>query len=538
MRKLTLLFFTLSLLLAVFSCGKEPVSNDNDNKAPAPKVLSCSPADGAKDLEPGEQTIVLSFDQNIEIPYSTKSRINFSPAASVTSFAAEGYKAIIKVASLAEWTTYTMTMDAGAVKGIKTNQEPTESLTLTFTTKGAVIADDPYELPTPGDNDAWKQLEKLGLGWNLGNQFDAFYSYAGAGDKLFYPDETCWGNPKVTKQTFTKVKEMGFKTVRIPVTWLKMIGEAPEYKIDETWMARIKEVVGWARDAGLNVLINTHHDEDHYYGNEDLGHRWLNIIDATSDESVNKQIKDKIKGVWTNIANEFKDEGDYLIFEGFNEINDGKWGGSANTADQAKVLNQWNQVFVDAVRATGGNNATRWLGVPTYCAGPTYEKYFVMPKDPANRTMLAVHSYDPYQFTLADGLPQKKWGHTFNGKPSDEKSLRTMFETLYNKYVAKGTPVYLGEFGCSFREYGTPEWRNFKYYLEFYVKAAHSYGIPCMLWDNGAKGFGSERHSYIDHGTGDYVDHSKEVIDVMVNAMNNTDKSYTLPSVYNNAPKS
>ncbi|MCQ2155867.1 MAG: cellulase family glycosylhydrolase [Bacteroidales bacterium] len=526
-----------ALLLAATACGNG--SGNELARSEAPVFLSSVPADGAVDVEyQAKLDIVLTYDQNIKCPTSGQNLISVDNGAGIEKVNAFKTNLTITLTNLNGKTRYTVDVPSGAVLGFKENQYPAEQVSVSFTTKETILPPpDDDTIPEPEDNDAWRMLDKLALGWNMGNHFDAFFNYPGAGERFLWPDETCWGNAKCTRQTFTKLRAAGFKSIRIPITWLNTIGEAPGYTIDKTWMDRIVEVVGWARDAGLNVIINSHHDEDHYYGNESMGHRWLNIIDATANEKTNELVKDKIKGFWTNVAETFKNEGDYLIFESFNEINDGRWGGSANTDKQAAVLNQWNQVFVDAIRATGGNNETRWLGVPTYAANPGLIKYFKMPQDPAGKMMLAVHCYDPYNYTLAEGLPQKYWGHTTNNS-QDEKLVRDVFSSLYVNYIAKGIPVYMGEFGCSMRDYSKKkDWNNYLYYLEYFVKCSKSYGLPCFLWDNGSRGSGSEHHAYLDHGTGEYIDHSEEAVKVMNKAMYTTDKSYTLKSVYDNAPR-
>ena len=532
------IFSLTALVLAAVSCAG---GREQDIKAEAPVFLSSVPADGAVDVEYQNQlNVVLTYDQSVNCLTADQKFITVSGGATVDKVNAYKTSITVTVGGLKGGSSYTLTLPSGIVRGFKDNQATAKEVSVSFKTREAILPPpDDDETPVPQDNAAWHQLEKLGLGWNMGNHFDAFHnSREWDADKFLWPDETCWGNPKCTAETFRNVYAAGFRSVRIPVTWLKTIGPAPEYKIDQTWMKRIIEAVGWARDAKLNVIINTHHDEDHYYGNESMGHRWLNIIDATANEKVNEQIKQQIKGFWTNVAEAFKNEGDYLIFESFNEINDGKWGGSPNTDKQAAVLNEWNQVFVDAVRATGGANATRYLGVPTYAANPGLIKYFKMPSDPAGKTMLAVHCYDPYNYTLAEGLPQKYWGHT-TGSPNDEKQVRDVFSSLYVNYIAKGVPVYMGEFGCSMRPYSATgkDWKNYLYYLEYFVKCSKSYGLPCFLWDNGNSGAGSEHHAYMDHGTGRFIDHSEDAVKVMVKAMYNTDKSYTLKTVYDNAPR-
>lgn len=385
---------------------------------------------------------------------------------------------------------------------------------------------EPEPLPVPDDNAAWRMAARLGMGWNLGNHFDAHNNGVSG--------ETFWGNPKATQTTFTKIKAAGFSTVRIPVTWLGHIGEAPEYKIEDAWLDRVAEVVGYAEKAGLNVLLNMHHDgADSKF--------WLDIATAALNAEVHNQIKEQISAMWGQIAARFKDKGDFLIFEAFNEIHDGGWGWGANKTDggkQYKCLNEWNQTFVDAVRAAGGENADRILGIPAYCTNVDISlESFVMPKDPAtDRLMMSVHCYDPYDYTL----PAKKseWGHTAaeSKKVSgdNEADLKKVFEKIYVNYISKGIPVYLGEFGCVNR--ATVREQAFQqYYLKYYAKLAKTYGVPAMIWDNGAKGAGNECHAFIDHGTGEYCSpEAKAAIQALISSYTN---DLTLDDVYRNAPK-
>ena len=272
---------------------------------------------------------------------------------------------------------------------------------------------------------------------------------------------------------------------------------------------------------------------------------WQNIADAANDADLNTQIKNKIKGAWTQIANRFKDYGDdWLMMEGFNEINDGGWGWSKDFKDnpqkQCNILNEWNQEFVDAVRATGGKNATRWLGVPSYCANPEFTKYMTIPTDPAQKVAVAVHFYDPSDYTIGKAQ-YSDWGHTgAAGKKAeggDEDHVKTVFGKLYSTYVANGIPVYIGEFGCSMRSKSNSRaWAFYKYYMEYVVKAAKTYCLPCFLWDNGTGGTGQEQHGYINHGNGNYIGNSKEILDIISNAWSNENESYTLDVVYSKAP--
>ena len=226
-------------------------------------------------------------------------------------------------------------------------------------------------------------------------------------------------------------------------------------------------------------------------------------------------------------------------------VNDGGWGWSEDfrkdPTRQCGILNEWNQVFVDAVRATGGENATRWLGVPTYAASPEYAKYLTMPTDEAGRLMLSVHFYDPSDYTIGD-TQYSDWGHTgTQGKKAtwgDEDHVKEVFANLNAEYVSKNIPCYLGEYGCSMRaKSDTRAWRFYLYYMEYVVKAAKTYGLPCFLWDNGATGSGKEQHGYINHGTGAYIGNSKEVVSVIKRAWQTESEGYTLRHVYDSAPK-
>ena len=372
---------------------------------------------------------------------------------------------------------------------------------------------------------ASKLPEFMGMGWNLGNHFDA-YNNGVAG-------ETAWGNPLATQTTFHKIKAAGFNSVRIPVTWLGKVGGAPNYKISQAWLDRIAEVVGYAEKAGLVAIINIHHDgADSKY--------WLDIAGAAKDDAVHQRVLAQVTSMWTQIAEKFKDKGEFLIFEAFNEIHDGKWGWGTNRTDggkQYRCLNEWNQAFVDAVRSSGGCNATRILGIPAYCTNVDIAiSSFVMPVDSAtDRLAMAVHCYDPYDYTLP--ATKSEWGHTADPSKkvagNNEADLKKVFEKIYDDFISKGIPVYMGEFGCVNR--ATPREQAFQqYYLKYYAKLAKTYGVPAFLWDNGAKGAGNEKHAFIDHGTGEYCSpEAKAAVEALLDSYNN---SLTLDDVYNTAP--
>lgn len=477
-----------------------------------------------------------------------------APAESSLSFAVDGGSSTVNVtlvgdvpvvSSGASWCT--AELSSSSEDGVHTITVTVPANTSLYSRSGVVkvsYSDSSYGISVKQDGDKVKMgcelkgVYDLGLGWNLGNQLDAW----SGGD-----DETCWGNSKATQATLDAVKAAGFTSVRIPVTWMKHMGAAPDYTIEEAWLNRVAEVVGYAEKAGLKAIVNIHHDgsadaTDKYNG-------WLQIGRATKDADLNEQIKNQIKIVWTQIANKFADKGDFLVFEGFNEIHDGGWGWGDNRNDggaQYKVFKQWLQVFVDAVRATGGNNATRYLGIPSYDTifDLAIENFvgadgnFDLPVDPANHLMVAVHNYDPYEYAIANKYTQ--WGHTADTSKSandgNEATMRSNYKKLKTNFVEKGIPVYVGEFGSVRRDNATDE--SFRrYYLEYVCRVAREAGIGMVVWDNGSAKTGNESFGLFDHGTGVFLnDDSKAAVEAMVRGYFADDERYTLETIYDHAP--
>lgn len=386
---------------------------------------------------------------------------------------------------------------------------------------------------------------KLGMGINISCQLDA---YREDGDHIVV-DETYWGNPKCTQQLFDKLAAVGFKSVRIPITWMGTYGPAPEYKIDENRLNRIAEVVGYAENAGLNAIINMHHD-DAYPHQKDEGHThiddfWINPEKAATDPSYNVRVKEQLKAMWTQIARRFRDKGDFLIFESFNEPgSEFFWSWATDEekdAHQAEYdcLSEWNQVFVDAVRSTGGNNARRWLFVVGAAAKERNLNRLVIPQDYVsnNRLVLAIHFWEPESYA-AGGYDE--WGHTASAINEEMERFNELFIStelaLYReKYLDKGIPICIDEMGCFHRD--SERGKAFQlYYLEYLVRAAKLNGLATFIWDDGARN-GETRGFYLFwHDTGNYFDYSKEVVETIVNAAYSEDHEYTLQSIYDRAP--
>jgi len=374
--------------------------------------------------------------------------------------------------------------------------------------------------PVSSEQSALDFAQSMGLGWNLGNQMDAHINGTAV--------ETGWGNQPATEATFKALKKAGFSTVRIPVTWMGHIGVAPAYTLEKAWLDRVEELVKLAKKQGFKVIINIHHDG---YGAETdavkRSYHWLNLPIAAADEDTNTRIKQQLAMIWLQIGQRFKNEGEYLIFETMNEPQDGGWGNGGNTTDggaQYRVLNEWNQVCVSAIRAAGGENSHRYIGIPGYSAnaGLTVE-HLLMPQDEVeNRLMISVHSYDPWDY--AGEAKVNTWGNP-NGAPgADEQAYETMLNRLYNKYVRVGIPVYMGEFGCVRRVNQNDE-RNRLYYLGYVCKAMQKRKIPAIYWDNGNARSGADGFGVMDHSTGHYTGNGEEVVKAMVNAYNSENEN-------------
>ncbi len=421
------------------------------------------------------------------------------------------------------------------VFSVAPNSGMERATTITFTsgklTTDVSIAQDGNssvpDLPTLEDvSTSIEYAQALGLGWNLGNQFDAHSNGMAS--------ETAWGNAAATQDLFIALAQAGFRSVRIPITWLGHIGEAPDYTIDAAWLDRIAEVVDYAENAGLRAIINIHHDgADSAY--------WLDIKNAATDATKNAAVKAQLAAMWKQIAERFADKGQFLMFEAFNEIHDGKWGWGDNRNDGGKqyaTLNEWNQTFVDAVRSTGGNNATRFLGIPGYCTNPSLTiDNLVLPDDTANdRLLVAVHFYDPSTFAIE--AKYTEWGHTGTaGKKDtwgDENNVTDTFASLTGKFTGRG--IYVGEFGATTRADARAE--SFRlYYLEYVCRAAADKDIALFFWDNGSAATGKEAFGLFNHATGSYIGtKSQPAVKTMVRGYYNDDPAYTLQTVYDNAP--
>ena len=338
---------------------------------------------------------------------------------------------------------------------------------------------------------AFEITQDMKIGWNYGNSLDAT---GGSG----LESELSWGNPKATQETFDAVKAKGFNTVRLPTTWYNHMNA--DGTIDPEWMARVREVVDYCYKNDMYVILNIHHEE------------WVNRpdIDTAYDE-----ISVKLKSVWKQIAEEFKDYDQHLIFEGMNEPRaagtDYEWwlAPSAPTEKLFEVINKLNQDFVDTVRSVESPyKDTRLLSCPPYCASGsdvTMMSGLVIPDDPY--VAASVHAYSPYDFCMGDG-DHSTFSETY------ATDLESILKNIRKQFIDNNIPVILGEFSAS--NYNNTEARC--EWAKTFISLAKSYGFPCVLWDNDARGNSdqSEAHDYLNRATNTWYEDSGQVVDAMM----------------------
>lgn len=321
----------------------------------------------------------------------------------------------------------------------------------------------------------------MGNGINLGNTLEACDNNVGIKTNTPLSYETHWGQPKTTQAMIDGMKAAGFDTVRIPVAWMTNATHLYEgdYTIDADYMDRVEEVVRYARKAGMYVIINDHWDGGWYgmFGSESAETRALAM--------------EAYKGMWQQIAERFRDYSDYLIFESANEELGGRFDENSPlycsdsvvtylTDDERYALtNEINQTFVDVVRATGGNNATRFLLIAGYSTdiNQTCDDRFQMPKDTVDsKLMVSVHYYDPWSYCGASSAASAtKWG-----KVSDYEYMDQQLAKM-TKFTEAGYGVVIGEYGALPCSDGLKD--NTLAYHTAFLDACTKYNLTNCLWD-------------------------------------------------------
>lgn len=322
---------------------------------------------------------------------------------------------------------------------------------------------------------------KMGNGINLGNTLEACDTSRRnfSEDPLDY--EILWGQPVTSRDMITAMKEAGFSTIRIPVAWMTNSADLihGNYTLHPAYLDRVQQITDWALEAGMYVIIN-----DHWDGG------WYGMFGSEKEETRNFAME-AYCGMWSQIAARFADYPDRLIFEGANEEIGARFDensiycqdslDSYLSEDERYILaNRVNQAFVDTVRASGGNNADRFLLIPGYGTNidQTCDSRFHMPKDTAqDRLMISVHYYDPWSYCGADNAA----GATAWGIREDYNHMMTALLKM-NRFTAAGYGVVIGEYGALPGADGVMK-ENAAAYHKAFLDCCDLFGFTSCLWD-------------------------------------------------------
>ena len=351
---------------------------------------------------------------------------------------AKGYEGI-------EWATYDI--------------DKIESITFNVFHKGSYV-----------EESAAQAVKNMGIGTNFGNCTDVVAMWMNMNSNSVTDFEKAWGQVPTTKPMVDFLKQNGFNSVRIPVTWFQHMKE--DGTVDEAWMNRIQEIVDYVIDNGMYCILNVHHDTG--ADDEDVKH-WIK-----ADEANYKENKEKFEYLWTQIATRFKNYDHHLVFEGYNEMLDvdNTWN-APKSASSYKGLNGYAQSFVNAVRATGGNNETRNLIINTYAAanGDDVLSNLTIPTDKVEgHIAIEVHTYGPW-----DWFAKGKWD------ASCSKEIADMFTRLNSKFISKGIPCIIGEYGTHgsksvSKNSSASEIQAAADQAADIVKQAKAYGVATFYW--------------------------------------------------------
>ncbi|MCM1060202.1 MAG: glycoside hydrolase family 5 protein [Eubacterium sp.] len=339
-------------------------------------------------------------------------------------------------------------------------------------------------------------VRDMGLGINLGNTFES----CGMSGNSVQSYETGWGSPVITREIINGYAESGFGVLRVPVAWSNMMGN--NYTINSDYLERVKEVVDWALESDMYVILNIHWDGGWF---ERFGK------DEDKDECMYKYTR-----IWKQLSAAFKNYGDKLIFESLNEEGcwDEIWNRYSGEGDKDKaygLLNEINQTFTDTVRDSGGNNKKRHLLIAGYATdiAATCDEAFKMPNDPEKRCAVSVHYYNPSTFAILER--DADWGkaRTEWGTDEDIKELEQYMDMLKTTFVDNGTPVIIGEYGTSTKNKTSEMIRK---YLVSVCESAYTRDICPVLWDITGV--------FYDRGKAEFID--PKLLDELMDVKNKT----------------
>lgn len=452
-----LLLFMISA--SSFSCSKNP--DEEPYLTVSAESVSFMPEGGTS------EPIAIEANSKWAITNSASSWLQLSKLSGVQGTDKTTFTASANNSGVSRSAVLTVTADNGQARRITVTQTGNLYPSYNLSPKPADAA---------GMSTAVELAAKFKLGWNIGNTFEA------------PGGETGWGSPVITEEYVKAVKQLGFSAIRIPCAWNFHLDNEATAHIDQNWIKRVKEVVGYCVSNDIYVMLNIHWDGG-----------WLekNITKA-KQEAVNA----KQKALWEQIATAMRDFDEHLMFASANEPD-------AKNAEEMAVLASYHQTFVKAVRSTGGRNSHRVLIVqgPQTNSGLTFDLMNTLPTDEVpNRLMVEVHNYTPSQFCI--GNKDESWGKLIyywgkghhstieperNATYGEEDEIIADYNKMKTKFIDKGIPVIMGEYGAYRRS--DPAYlpkdlamhnASLDYWISFTTKEALARGIKPFWWDIGA----------------------------------------------------
>lgn len=454
---------TASGILLTSSCDEK----ETEQEISAPQLVSTEPENGISDLDCTSLDIKFTFDSAVLLADGGQSRISAGEAM-VSDVNVLARNVIVTVTGLQLGKSYTVTIPEGCLVSLRAPDISVKPVTFSFSMKP-----EPEIPPVPTYwQSAAAAVAAMGTGWNLGNTLDAnSYDWKSTTPGWIVQStsgktsdwETAWGQPVTEPKLLTMFANAGFGAIRVPVTWAEHIDE--DGIVDQAWMDRVEEVVKYVVNNGMYCILNVHHDTG------EIG--WLHC-----DKATYTKVSKKFYSLWTQIATRFAGYGEKLIFESFNEMLDGNNRWNTTTSECYSYIDKYNQDFVRAVRATGGNNGCRNLVVNTYAAStaPDAMSAFTIPEDSVEGHLIAeVHSYAPYRFAFEMENPADQLT-VFDS--NCEKEVKSIIYDIDRCLIKRGIPVILGEYGAT-SKVGEKEMAK---QAACYVSTAKKYGIACFYW--------------------------------------------------------
>ncbi len=283
----------------------------------------------------------------------------------------------------------------------------------------------------------------LHRGMNLGNMLEA-------------PKEGDWGL-WVRPEYLGLIRQAGFDFVRLPIRWSAHAESGAPYTIDPSFFGRVDEVVGWALQNHLPIILDFHN-----YG------------ELMADPPANRE---RFLAIWRQIATHYKSYPPQVMFELLNEPND--WLNAST----------WNEYARDALSVVRTTNPSRVVILDS----PENAYYgwintLEVPND--LHVMVTFHYYEPFRFTHqgADwlGMDTSSWlGTTWTGTNAEKAAIESNFDEVAAWAARQHVRILLGEFGA----YSAADMTSRVRWTSFVVHAAEQHGFAWAYWEMAA-GFG------------------------------------------------